>query len=197
VPSSETIKDPDNGLFAPLKPPADKPKHDMRVGIAIEAAKLWFKEYWQVVGLVGAICALSYTFGLYLSDESPEKATAAKPTATAKARTKPRPNKVEPVRTAESKPSTPLKPKPIEWEVVPVSAGAIASVVKATKGTRWQATGTPTCFQISLDAWKSVSKENKTPAFVNCKGTKAKKNPPKNGKSCWDVTQCWVVRIKN
>jgi hypothetical protein len=76
---------------------------------------------------------------------------------------------------------TRVAPQSVEW------------VVKASKGTKWEASGTPECFQIDLDAWRKVTL-NDVPALVDC--TKAHVTADRicdDGNRGWDVRTCVVA----
>lgn len=89
-----------------------------------------------------------------------------------------------------------------EREERDVSTASLSLVARASKGTKWQATGDAKCFQIDLAAWSTVSLgrgPGKVQAIVDC--TKSKRSNAtdrqRDGRPCWDVTDCVVASCRD
>ena len=107
-----------------------------------------------------------------------------------------------PVRTGAT-PVAPTATKLLacEREERDMSTASLSLVARASKGTKWQATGDATCFQIDLVAWSTVALgvvPGKVQAIVDC--TKSKRSNAtdrqRDGQPCWDVTDCVVASCR-
>lgn len=103
-------------------------------------------------------------------------------------------NGCPPPTSTNTRPAKPTTSAPYQRKEVRVDEDTLLWVVWVSRGTKWEASGDPKCFQIDLNAWSKVTLDL-VPALVDCtKSTRPNfTGRQRNGRDCLDVSDCLVA----